>query len=90
MEADSRAALAQVPGITNVTVKWDSNVPRHQHTSDVGKNFRTTIAVASGKGGVGKSTGFGQSCHFAGKDGCASWFARCRYSRPQYPDDDGR
>ncbi|MCO5183931.1 MAG: Mrp/NBP35 family ATP-binding protein [Anaerolineae bacterium] len=56
MEADSRAALAQVPGITNVTVKWDSNVPRHQHTSDVGKNFRTTIAVASGKGGVGKST----------------------------------
>lgn len=56
MESDSRAALAQVPGVTDVTINWDANVPRHQRSSDVGDNFRTTIAVGSGKGGVGKST----------------------------------
>ena len=56
MEGDSRAALASVPGITNITVNWDANVPQHQRNSDVGQNFRNTIAVASGKGGVGKST----------------------------------
>lgn len=55
MESDSRAALAGVPGIGNVTINWDANVPRNQMLSEF-DSFRNTIAVASGKGGVGKST----------------------------------
>lgn len=57
MEHDSRAALAQVNGIGAVEINWDANVPRDARISDqVGQQFRNTIAVSSGKGGVGKST----------------------------------
>lgn len=57
MERDARMAVMRVPGVTEVRVKFDSNV-----TSDrriVGKlsiPVRNTIAITSGKGGVGKST----------------------------------
>lgn len=57
MEADSRAALASVPGIGSITINWDANVPADQRIKDqLGQSFRNTIAVSSGKGGVGKST----------------------------------
>lgn len=57
MEGDSRAALAQVAGIGDVTVKFDANVPTDKRISQqIGQQFRNTIAVSSGKGGVGKST----------------------------------
>ena len=57
METDSRAALAGVPDIGKVSVKWDANVPRDRRIGDqIGQQFRNTIAVTSGKGGVGKST----------------------------------
>ncbi len=57
MENDSKAALARVPGIGKVTVNWDANVPKDGRIGDqIGQNFRNTIAVSSGKGGVGKST----------------------------------
>ncbi len=57
MEKDSRAALASVPGIGQVTIKWDANVPSDRRIGDqIGQNFRNTIAVSSGKGGVGKTT----------------------------------
>jgi ATP-binding protein involved in chromosome partitioning len=57
MEHDSRAALAGIPDIGDVTIKWDANVPHDQRINQqVGQNFRNTIAVSSGKGGVGKST----------------------------------
>jgi ATP-binding protein involved in chromosome partitioning len=57
MEADSRAALAGVPDIGQITIKWDSNVPTDKRIKDqLGQSFRNTIAVSSGKGGVGKST----------------------------------
>ena len=57
MEADARAALSHVAGITNVTINWDANVPRDRRIGEqVGQQFRNTIAVTSGKGGVGKST----------------------------------
>lgn len=57
MEHDSRAALAQVPEIGNVTINWDANVPQDRRINEtVGQTFRNTIAVSSGKGGVGKTT----------------------------------
>ncbi len=57
MESDSRAALARVPGIGAVTINWDANVPSDRRIGDqIGQNFRNTIAVSSGKGGVGKTT----------------------------------
>ncbi len=57
MESDCRAALNQIPGIGTIAIKFDANVPTDQRIlGNVGQNFRNTIAVASGKGGVGKST----------------------------------
>lgn len=57
MEADARAALAQVPGIGRITINWDANVPASaRQNNDLGQTFRNTIAISSGKGGVGKST----------------------------------
>lgn len=57
MEHDARAALAHVPGIGEVTINWDANVPADRRIGDqIGQNFRNTIAVSSGKGGVGKTT----------------------------------
>jgi ATP-binding protein involved in chromosome partitioning len=57
MENDSRAALATVPGMGQITIDWDANVPQDRRIGEqVGQQFRNTIAVTSGKGGVGKST----------------------------------
>lgn len=57
MEQDSRAALAQIPDLGEVEIKWDANVPTDRRIGgQVGQQFRNTIAVSSGKGGVGKTT----------------------------------
>jgi ATP-binding protein involved in chromosome partitioning len=57
MEGDARAALSRVPGIGRVTINWDANVPADRRIGEqIGQNFRNTIAVSSGKGGVGKTT----------------------------------
>lgn len=57
MEQDARAALAQVPDLGEVTINWDANVPTDRRIGgQVGQQFRNTIAVSSGKGGVGKTT----------------------------------
>ncbi len=57
MDADSRAALAHIPNIGKITINWDANVPTSSRMNEsLGQNFRNTIAVSSGKGGVGKTT----------------------------------
>jgi ATP-binding protein involved in chromosome partitioning len=57
MENDARAALAGVPGMGRITINWDANVPADRRIGEqIGQNFRNTIAVSSGKGGVGKTT----------------------------------
>ena len=57
MENDARAALSGIAGMGEITVNWDANVPQDRRIGEqVGQQFRNTIAVTSGKGGVGKST----------------------------------
>ena len=57
MEADARGALAQVDGIEQVEIRWDSDVPQDRRIlQQIGQQFKNTVAVSSGKGGVGKTT----------------------------------
>ena len=57
MERDARAALSNVENIGTVTIGWDSDVPKDMRINrQIGQNFRNTVAVSSGKGGVGKTT----------------------------------
>jgi ATP-binding protein involved in chromosome partitioning len=57
MEQDSLAALSNIRGLGQVTVNFASDVPADRRiSSQIGQKFRNTIAVSSGKGGVGKST----------------------------------
>src|SRR5512135_2105747 len=56
IESEAKAAVAAL-GAKQVNIKWDANVPSDRRIS--GKldiPVRSTIAVASGKGGVGKTT----------------------------------
>jgi ATP-binding protein involved in chromosome partitioning len=57
IEAESRAAVMTVPGVKTVSVSFDANVPEDRRLlSKMDIGVKNAIAVASGKGGVGKST----------------------------------
>jgi len=58
IEKDIRAALAKVPGVTAVEVKFDVSVPQGKRMQDKAaiEGVKNLVAVASGKGGVGKTT----------------------------------
>lgn len=54
---NARAAATQVPGIQGIEVEWDSKVPADRRIhGTINMPVRNTIAITSGKGGVGKST----------------------------------
>jgi ATP-binding protein involved in chromosome partitioning len=56
IESEAKAAVASL-GAKNVSIKWDANVPSDQRISGkLNIPVKSTIAVASGKGGVGKTT----------------------------------
>ena len=56
IEAEARAAVAKI-GAKQIAVKFDANVPSDARiTSQINIPVKSTIAVASGKGGVGKTT----------------------------------
>ena len=57
IESEARAAVEAVPGVKSVEVKLDADVPNDGRTRGlVDTTIKNAIAVASGKGGVGKST----------------------------------
>ena len=57
MKNDAIVAVSAVPGVGLVNIKMDANVPSDGRTRGLlNVPVRNAIAVASGKGGVGKST----------------------------------
>lgn len=56
LEAECIAVIAAVPGITEVDVTMTARVREKPGTQDLIPGVRQCIAIASGKGGVGKST----------------------------------
>ena len=57
IEGEARAAVLSLPGVKQVDIKMDSNVPSDGRSRGLlNLPIRNAIAIASGKGGVGKST----------------------------------
>jgi ATP-binding protein involved in chromosome partitioning len=57
IESEARQAVFALPGVSTVEVKLDSNVPTDGRARGLLQlPIRNAVAVASGKGGVGKST----------------------------------
>jgi ATP-binding protein involved in chromosome partitioning len=57
IEREASQAVAALPGVTDVQIKLDANVPNDGRTRGLLQlPIRNAIAIASGKGGVGKST----------------------------------
>ncbi len=56
-QACKAAVVGKVPGINRLEMKWDAQVPTDRNlTGRLDVPMRSIIAIASGKGGVGKST----------------------------------
>jgi ATP-binding protein involved in chromosome partitioning len=57
IERDIRAALARLPAVSDVQVRWDARVsPNSRLAGQLTMPAKNVVAIASGKGGVGKST----------------------------------
>ena len=81
---------SDVPGVTEVNIKMDADIPNDGRTRGLlDVPVKNAIAVASGKGGVGKSTVAVNLAVSLAKSGARVGFIRCRYLWPEYPNHDG-
>jgi ATP-binding protein involved in chromosome partitioning len=56
MAAEARQAVSALPGVKDVQIELTASTTGYQQSNNLIPNVRNTIAIASGKGGVGKST----------------------------------
>jgi ATP-binding protein involved in chromosome partitioning len=57
IESEARAAVMALPGVSNVEIMMESSVPNDGRSRGLMQlPIRNAVAIASGKGGVGKST----------------------------------
>jgi ATP-binding protein involved in chromosome partitioning len=57
IEASARSAVEAISGVSEVDIEFGASVPSDRRIKDKGiQTMRNTIAIASGKGGVGKTT----------------------------------
>jgi ATP-binding protein involved in chromosome partitioning len=57
IEKQARAAVMAIPGVKSVNIKMDASVPNDgRNRGLLNLPIRNAVAIASGKGGVGKST----------------------------------
>ena len=57
IEKEARAAVNALPGVTAITIQWDAKVaPNARLAGQLTMPARNVVAIASGKGGVGKTT----------------------------------
>lgn len=57
IEREAREAVMRIPGVESVNIRFDANVPQDTRLFDqIQLRARNAVAIASGKGGVGKST----------------------------------
>ena len=83
IESDAKAAVSSLPGVSQVDIKMDAQVPQDGRSRGLMElPIRNAVAVGSGKGGVGKSTVTVNGIFLRP----SSW----GYLWPKYPHDDGR
>lgn len=57
IKTEAMGAVEALPGVTNVEINLTANVPSDGHArGNIQRPIRNAVAIASGKGGVGKST----------------------------------